>query len=93
MVLNDLQANHLISILTLSTFPDNQSAFLGNHAYILEGYDPNTGIFTFVNPYEDAGARVVQVTWDQLAPYVFDFEDVTPPPGTSTSSVIGNPYP
>jgi hypothetical protein len=93
VVLSDIQQNHLISILTPATFPDAQSPFIANHAYILEGYDPNAGLFTFVNPYDDgAGARVVQVTWTQLARYVYDFEDVTPPPGVSTSSVIGNPY-
>jgi hypothetical protein len=92
VVINDIRANHLISILTLATLPDDQSPFIANHAYILEGYDPHTGLFTFVNPYDDGtGARVIQVTWTKLAPYVFDFEDVTPPPGVSTSSVIGNP--
>jgi hypothetical protein len=94
VVLNDLAQNHLISILTLSSFPDDNTTFYGNHAYVLEGYDPNTGLFTFVNPYDNvASARIVQVTWDQLSPYVFDFEDVTPPAGLSTSSVIGGANP
>ncbi|OWK43661.1 C2 family cysteine protease [Fimbriiglobus ruber] len=96
VVVNDITQGNLISILTLATLPDDQSPFIANHAYTLEGYDPTTGLFTFVNPLDDGGGdgpRVVQVTWDQLAPYVFDFEDVMPPAGMSVSSVVGNPYP
>jgi hypothetical protein len=94
VVLNDLAQNHLIGMMTLSTFPDNNTTLLGNHAYVLESYDPNSGLFTFVNPYDDGGsARVVQLTWDQFAPYVFDFEDLTPPAGVGTASVVGNPLP
>jgi Calpain family cysteine protease len=94
LILNDIAQNHLIGIQTLSTLPDDQTAFIGNHVYVLESYDPNTGLFTFINPYDDGGsARVVQVTWDQLAPYVWVFEDVTAPDGMSASSVIGNPSP
>jgi hypothetical protein len=93
-VLADMAQNHLISILTLATLPDDQSAFIGNHAYILEGYDPGTGLFTFVNSYDDGGsARVVRVTWDQLAPDVFDFEDLTAPAGMYVDTVVGNPTP
>jgi hypothetical protein len=47
-----------------------------------------------VNPYDnDPNYRVVRVTWDQIGPYVWDFEDVTPPAGMNVSSVIGNPPP
>jgi hypothetical protein len=90
-VLNDINASHLITILTMATPPDGNSALLANHAYVLESY--TAGEFFFVNPYEDAGARVVEVTWAQLLPYVSDFEDVTPPPWISTSSIVDNPHP
>jgi hypothetical protein len=96
VVVNDIGQDHLISILTLATLPDNNGPFIANHAYTLESYNPNTGVFTFINPLDDGGgdgARVVQVTWQQLEPYVYDFEDVTAPAGTSPSSVIGNPTP
>ncbi len=91
VLLNDIAQNHLISILTYATLPDSNSAFVGNHCYTLEGYDPTTGLFTFINPYDDGGSqRVVQVTWDELLPYVADFDDVTAPAGMSVSSIVSN---
>jgi Calpain family cysteine protease len=94
VVLNDLAQDHLIGMMTLAIFPDDNTALIGDHAYVLESYDPSTGLFTFVNPYDDGNsARVVQATWDQLAPYVFDFEDLTAPAGMSVTSVVGNPAP
>jgi hypothetical protein len=99
VVLSDLAQNHLVNLGTLDTFPDNNTAFINDHVYILESYNPTTGVFTFVNPLDDGvvnsgdGARVVQVTWDLLAPYVGAFGDLTPPPGMSVGSVVGNPPP
>jgi hypothetical protein len=94
VILNDLAQNHLIGMMTLSNFPDNNTPLVGNHAYVLESYDPTTGLFTFVNPYDDGtSARVVRETWEQLAPYVFDFEDLTAPAGMNVTSVVGNPAP
>jgi hypothetical protein len=94
VVLSDLAQNHLVCLGTLDTFPDSNTAFIGDHVYMLESYDPTTGVFTFINPLDDGvGARVVRVTWDQLAPYVGAFEDLTAPAGVSVNSVVGNPPP
>jgi hypothetical protein len=88
-VLADLAQNHLIVMGTLDSMPPNANTpLLPNHAYMLQSYDPHTGLFTFINPYDNIGARVVQLTWDEMAPYVFEFADVTPAPGLSVKSVI-----
>jgi hypothetical protein len=90
-LLNDIAQNHLITIGTFGTLPDSNSAFIGNHCYTLESYDPTTGLFTFINPYDDGGSqRVVQVTWDELLPYVAYFDDVTAPADMNVSSIISN---
>jgi hypothetical protein len=92
VVVNDLDKNHLIGMQTFSTFPDDNSALFSGHVYVLESYDQTTGLFTFINPYDDdASYRVVRMTWDQLLPYVWVFEDVSAPAGMSVSSVVGNP--
>ena len=74
---------------TMGSFPpDAQTPLLANHAYMLQSYDLNTGLFTFVNPYDDYGARVVQLTWDEMAPFVWGFSDVTPAPGLNVDSIV-----
>jgi hypothetical protein len=88
-VLAALAQNQLVTMWTVGTFPAGaQTPFIAGHCYMIQSYDPNTGLFTFINPYEDWAARVVQMTWAEMAPYVAGFSDVAPPPGMSVGSVI-----
>jgi hypothetical protein len=90
-VLADLAQNQLVTMFTAGVFPDGaQTPLLGNHCYMLQSYDPNTGVFTFINPYDDAGARIVQLMWADMAPYVLGFSDVAPPPDMNVSSIVAS---
>jgi hypothetical protein len=88
-VLAALAQNQLVTMSTVGAFADGaQTPLLANHCYMIQSYDANTGLFTFINPYYDVGARVVQMTWAEMAPYVWGFSDVAPPPGMNVSSIV-----
>jgi hypothetical protein len=90
-VLAALALNQLVTMATVGTFPAGaQPPFIAGHCYTIQSYDPNTGLFTFINPYEDRAARVVQMTWAELAPYVAGFSAVASPPGMSVSSIVAS---
>jgi hypothetical protein len=88
-VLAALAENQLVTMYTFGTFAAGaQTPLIAGHCYMIQSYDPTTGLFTFVNPYDNYGARVVQLTWAEMAPYIGGFSDVTPPPGMNVSSIV-----
>ena len=95
-ILNAMEQSNLIAIHTLDSFPSNppvaNPGFNSDHSYTLEGYNLSTGVFTFVNPYDDGdGPRFVYATWEQVETFVDVVDDLLPPAGIEFSSIVGSP--